>query len=792
MNINKQNFDYRKTLVSLAVLAACAPVYAQDAMVAELIRPESSISVGVVGTNSDQRDRSLMGQYNGLRDNSTFGQVDMDINKRDDATGTSWTLKGRNLGLDNRDLSVTHEKQGDWKYGLDYSELVRHDPRTVNTGMLNAGSTTPSVVRLATPGSGVDQNFQLKRVGLGLEGSKWISPNLQFEVNFKNEDKTGSRLYGKGYACAAYVCGTANNATAQSAQSSSNQLWALLMLAEPVNSTTKQLEAKLNYSRDNLNFSAGYYGSFFNGANGSFRATVPGQLNSPTGALSTLAAASGASVIPGGGMSLQDVLQLPMALQPDNQAHQFYVSGSYRINPTTNGTFKYAYTHATQNEDFASMGLANAPAGVTNLGAVVDTTLIQLGLTARPIPKLSLLANVRYENKDDKTPLALYSNEAIKTSAAAPAILAYTNVGSFWNNATTSATKVAGKLEASYQLPAELRGTIGLDYNSQEREVPTDITEDKVAGLGALRAKNQESGYRLELRRTMSETLTGAMGYTNSKRSGSDWTSLLTSSAAIAAGLNYGQTGTAAQFLALSAGNAFPMNMVDVDREKIKLSANWAPTDKVDVQFNVEDGKDKNSTAFNAIALGKAWRESSNTQYSIDASFAVSDNWKVNGYASQGNQNLKINHSTGYMADLATRSDGFGFGMNGKINAKLNVGAQVTYLNDTTKYGLSASPTTTGTLPNITQVSPTAANLAQVALGLPDVRFQTTTINLYGTYAVDKKSSIRVNLMQQKASLDEWTWSNNGSSFVYSDNTTVNMNQNQDVTFLGVAYIYKF
>ncbi len=52
------------------------------------------------------------------------------------------------------------------------------------------------------------------------------------------------------------------------------------------------------------------------------------------------------------------------------------------------------------------MGLTGAPAGVSSLGGVMDTNLAQFGLTARPMPGLTLLANVRYEDKNDKTPLA--------------------------------------------------------------------------------------------------------------------------------------------------------------------------------------------------------------------------------------------------------------------------------------------------------------------------------------------------------------------------------------------------
>lgn len=763
MKTNQQKFGFSKSLLALGILAVYAPAYADDAEIAELTQPSSSISVGLGAVSGSQKDRTLFGQYNGLRQNDVSLQLDLDINKRDEETGVALYIKGNDLGLDNRDLSISYEKQGDWKLGASYSELIHRELRTINSGMLGLGSSTPTAVRLSTPGSGMDNDLQLKRVGLGLSGEKWINPNLQFELAFKNEDKTGARSYGIGYSCVASVCPTTQNAT--------NQSWAFLLVPEPVDTRTQQIEAKLNYHTKTLNVTAGYYGSFFSNANGSFRAGVPNQLNNPLGVPSTLAGAAG------GGTSLQNVLQSSVSLAPDNQAHQFYVSGNYRFAPTTVGTFKYAFTHATQNEDFLSDGLTGAPVGVTNLNGVLDTTLLQLGVTSRPMPKLSLLGNVRYEDKKDSSTRAKFNIQDATT----------------WYNTLASSTKLVGKLEASYQLPADVRGTIGLDYSNQERPVPVLITEELIAGLGALRAKNQETGYRLELRRSVSETLNGSIGYSNSKRKGSDWTSLVPSAsnaintALINAGLGYGQTGSASQFIAINAGNAFPMNMVDIDRDKVKLSANWMPSDTVEIQFNMEDGKDKNATDFSAVALQKGWLESSTRQYSLDASVVLSDKWKMTGYLSQGTQVQKINHSTGYRADLNTRSDGVGLGLVGVITSKLEVGAQLTYLNDSTKYGLATMPSAAGVYP-----AANSANALQAAIGLPDVTYRTTTLNLYGKYALQKNADVRFSLIHQRALLKEWSWANNGTAFTYQDGTTVSMDPDQSVTFLGVAYVYKF
>ena len=45
--------------------------------------------------------------------------------------------------------------------------------------------------------------------------------------------------------------------------------------------------------------------------------------------------------------------------------------------------------------------------------------------------------------------------------------------------------------------------------------------------------------------------------------------------------------------------------------------------------------------------------------------------------------------------------------------------------------------------------------------------------------------------MHQAARLNEWTWTNNGVPFLYSDGTTLGMNTNQSVTFIGASYIYR-
>jgi MtrB/PioB family decaheme-associated outer membrane protein len=725
MKIPKQQFVFRKKILALLVLLAIGSAYADDDDVEKLTKNESSVSAGVGAATGDSKSRSIFGQYNGLRNDDTNLLLDINLVKLQDATGLWTKFEGYNLGLDNRELSFSQNKQGDWKYSVEYNEITHHDMRTINTGLQAAGTTTPTVVSLTTPGTGSDLNLQLQRQAVTLGAEKWITPNLLFETSFKNEDKNGARLSGEGITCSngsvlsRYSCGGGVNVAG-----------AMLMLPEPINSTTKQFEAKLNYSGEKFMVSGGYYGSFFTNANGSLDPSLSGSLYNPDG--TTLNPTS----------TLASYLTAPIALPPDNQAQQLYVSGNYALTPTTHSTFKYAYTHATQNESFGSMGLTGAPSGVSNLGGVVDTNLAQLGLTARPMSKLTLLVNLRYEDKNDKTPLAAYN------VANSPLTTPTTYTSGYSN----SSNKLTGKLEANYQLPDHYRAILGVDYASVQRATPPSLTDaassDLALALAGLREKTQELGYRAELRRSLSDTLNAAVSYGQSQRNGDNWTI-------------YNPTDT------------FPMTMMDRKRDKVKVSADWMPTSNLSLQFNLEDGKDTYTGPTGSTEAGM--RDTSMSSYGIDADLILSENWKLTGYVNQSDQTLHVNHSAAYLAELDNVNTSLGIGVICKPSSRLDVGGNLSYMNDSNRYNQSWSN-----------------GGALVGGGLPDVTYRVTSLKLFGKYSLEKNSDIRVDLIHQNAKLDEWTWGYNGTPFAYSDNTTVSMQPNQSVTFLGASYVYKF
>jgi MtrB/PioB family decaheme-associated outer membrane protein len=465
---------------------------------------------------------------------------------------------------------------------------------------------------------------------------------------------------------------------------------------------------------------------------------VNGNLWNPDGSVLNTGAAPGST--------LAGYLQQPVALSPDNRAHQLYVSGSYAFTPTTHSTFKYSHTHATQNEDFARMGLTGAPAGVSNLGGVVDSNLAQLGVTARPMDKVSILANLRYENKWDKTPIAYYVMD--NTGAA------------HTNDLNNSNKKYTGKLEASYQMPDNYRATFGVDYATVHRNRPVASTDtaDLALALSALRENTRELGYRAELKHSMSETLNGSVSYVHSKRNGDSWLSLVPGFPAVSDADIYRATGT------------FPMTMMDRNRDKVKLSMDWTATENLSVQFMVENGKDSYSAP-----TEKGLHDTGVRSYGLDAAMNLSENWKATGYANRGSQTLNLDHAAGYIAELENVNTTLGLGLSGKLSGQMDAGGDLSYVNDKNRYQQSMS-----------------SGAALVGGGLPDVTYRMVRLKLFGKYALEKNADIRVDMVRQSVKFDEWTWGYNGIPFAYSDNSTVSMQQSQSVTYLGASYIYKF
>lgn len=677
---------YPLSIIAAALSCAFGPANAQDAdEVKELTTPSSIVEVGIAGVSEDNQ---RFGQYTGLNEHGGYGIVDFSIVRRDDPTGTWTRLTGRNLGFDNRELRFENERQGNWGYFIDYSQTPRFDPYTVTTTLTGIGTTTQTIAGSATP-----QQYHLKteRDALSVGFDKVISKSLGLQVRLRNEEKEGERLFGQG----------------------TFSTWRFL--TDPIDQTTRQLEATLNYSAEGLQLSGGYYGTAFENRNNLLNVGNP---------------------IAGLGQ---------MALPPDNESHQLHLAGGYSFSKTTRANFKLAYGRITQNESFSTTPTAGAPG---SLDGRVDTTLMQAGLTMRPMPKLSLRADLRSENRDDKTPVFVYFPlQAVPTST------------SNGTNEPRDIKTTSGKLEASYRLPMNLRLTGGLEYVEKKRNSPP------VRSV-SFRETTDETTVRAELRRSISETATGAVSYIHSERGGSDFL------------INTLVNGT------VYSNQVAPWHLADRDRDMVRLTVNWMPADPLSLNFRLDVARDEYSGRGISV-VDQTVREGTAENYSIDAAYAFSDNVQGTAWYSVNNTGLESQQCRALGGDVCTPgtqqawasnvrslADSFGLGLRAKVGAKIELNADLSHSKVRDEMLLTT--------------------IAGAATGtLEDINTKVTTVKLSAKYALRRNAGVRVAYIHDQYRTDDWTW----ASWNYSlpdGGTTVLQDPNRKVDFVGVSYYYQF
>jgi MtrB/PioB family decaheme-associated outer membrane protein len=685
---------FRMSGIAIALAGAFSQAHAAEPLTPSgMNTASSSASVGLGYTPDDGR---RFGQYNGINEDGFYGLYDINLVKRDEATGTWLQFFGRNVGLENRQLRFEHSRQGNWGYFLEYSQIPRYEPWAVTTAVTGIG--TPNLTIPAAPTSGVPVDLKTQRDVLGVGFDKFLWGNWDLQVRFRNDEKNGERVFARGTTGGGPV----------------GSFGQFEFAPEPINSTTRQVDAKIGYTGAQFQLSGGYYGTFYNNHYSGLNFT---------GGLAGLSTFT------------------PIALPPDNESHQLYLTGGYGFTPTTRANFKVAYARATQDDAFVTgVNVPLAPGIGNNLDARVDTTLAQAGITSRPIPKLSLLADLRYEDRDDKTPVLRYNTLAGPTS---------TFNG---DNEPRSIRTLAGKAEAGYALPHAFRLTGGIGYEEKKRNTsPVRIV--------SFRETTEEISYRAELRRMMSETVTGALAYVHSDRDGSPWMQTT---------VNNGTTGS--NLIA-------PIHLADRTRDKVRLTVNWAPVESLTLNFYVDEARD-DYDARDGSTVGPM--EGTARSYSLDVGYTVTQDWQATAWYSRNETKAEQTTCSGasatgvcgsptWGANLRNLSDNFGLGLRGKPTGMLEIGADLSYSDIKDEYRqetLIGAPITS----------------------LPNVSTKLTRLNLFGKYMLQKNAGVRLDYIYDRYKTDDWTWSN----WMYADGTRITQDPTQTVNFVGISYYHRW
>jgi len=692
--------------IALALAAAFGPARAVEPIVTQNVEPAAPASLNTgastasVGVGYASDDARHFGQYNGINEDGFYGLLDFNWVKRDDGTGTWTRAFGRDVGLQDRQLRFEQQRQGNWGYSIDYSRIPRFEPLIANTAVVGIGSNNLVIPATVTPGSPIELGTKRNILGLGFD--KYFAGNWDVQVKFRNEEKEGTRIFARG---------TTGSGGAPS-------FGAFEFAPEPINATTRQIEAKVNYNGGALLLTGGYYGTMYNN-------------NFDSGLNFT-----------GGNASLATFT--PIGLPPDNQSHQVYVSGNYAFTPTTRSNFKLAWGKITQDAGFVTgPNVPLAPGVGGDLNGKIDTKLAQFGITARPMPKLSVFADFRVEDRDDKTPVLVYFFPPPTTTSNG-------------ENEPRSIRTTTGKAEANYALPEGFRIIGGVGWEEKKR----NFSEIRVVSA---REITDERSYRVELRRPMAETLVGSVALVHSDRDGSPFLTTVQNSGAVGSNL------------------IAPVFLADRKRDKVRVNANWAPISPLNIQFYAESARDDYSGR-DGSALGP--RKGEATNYSLDAAYTFNDRWQANAWYSRNDTRFdqatcEAASSAGvcpgtaadpvWSAKLSNLSDNLGVGVRAKPTGQIDLGADITYSEIRDQFDM-------GTIQGGAVTS------------LPDVHTKLTRVNLFARYALQKNTGVRLDYIFDRFKTDDWTW----PTWTFADGTTLTQNPSQKVSFLGVSYYYKF
>jgi hypothetical protein len=340
------------------------------------------------------------------------------------------------------------------------------------------------------------------------------------------------------------------------------------------------------------------------------------------------------------------------------------------------------------------------------------------------------------------------------------------------------------KGEATYRLGGGFSLTGGAEHRNQDRNQPAGqvgTTGVDVQRVVPLRTEIEETTLRAELRRSLSETLNGALSYLWSDRDGSAY-----------AAAGAGPGGAPSDLIN-------PIHIADRERNKWRAALDWTPTTALSLQLVFEDSSDR--YGFDATRR-YGLRDGDATLYSIDTSYNLSSNWQVNAWYSHDTTeatqfNRRDANSNAGLADLESRlkdtGDSIGVGLRGKPTSKLNIGADLQWTRNESKYPQTVTLANPVVAAN-NQVFPNTGGVT--VRPLPDIENKLIKLALFAEYAVQKNADVRIDFIHERFKTDDWSWMfSNGTAFTYgttTDGTTVTVVPKQISNFVGVRYIYKF
>jgi len=323
-------------------------------------------------------DSPRFGDYRGLDEKGLYAAVDGDVHYRD-LKGLYIDIDVRDLGYDSRELDMRAGNQGSFEFRAGWQEIPRYLGYGTQTPFLGAGSdylTLPADWVRANTTSGmtaldsslVAETLKTKRKLLDLGATVDFLPNWSYRVDYQRQDKKGTGTLGAGM----YY----SNAT---------------ILPTPIDFTTDLLDMDLTWANKRAQVRLGFISSKFdNGGNSSLTWENPFR-------------------------SQPEHSMFRAALAPSNKFYQFNLSGAFAITPGLRLSGQAAIGRATQNDPFLPYSInpdfSDLQLPRQSLDGELDTSTYNFSgkLFARLSNRLSFTARGKWDERDNKTPVDLYT-----------------------------------------------------------------------------------------------------------------------------------------------------------------------------------------------------------------------------------------------------------------------------------------------------------------------------------------------------------------------------------------------
>ena len=561
-------------------------------------------------------DSYRFGDYRGLEEEGLYAAVDGDIHFRN-LQGNYFDMYARDLGYESREIDLRGGNQGFYEVRLGWQEIPRWlgyggtqtpflgvggDVLTLPEGWVKANTTSGMT---ALQDSLIAEPLKQKREIFDAGATLKFLSNWTYRIDYQQQKKDGLRTLGGGL----YF----SNAS---------------ILPTPIDFTTDLFDTALTWANKRAQVELGFISSKFDNGYSSLTWQNPFR-------------------------SLPELSNFRAALEPGNKFHQFNLSGAIAITPKIRLSGQASTGRMKQNDPFLPYTInpkySDLPLPRESLDGKVDINTYNLAgkLFARFTNRLSFTARGKWDKRDNKTPVDLYTPVATDLVPVSPRY-----------NRPYSYKRQKYSADLRYRLNSRVGLSGGARWHNMDRTLQ-HVERTKESTWWAQARVNPTFNTEFRLRGEWSD------------RDNSDY-------------LPLDDGGTVDHPLFRK------FNMADRDRDRILAEFDYMPFDSFSITLAYTHAKSK----YNESVLGL--QESLDESYSVNLNYAISSD--INAYAFYNLDYLDADilntsggNSTPWNAVTQDRIETAGIGLSAVISEKSSLGIDYVYAGSTGKISVTTT-----------------------------------------------------------------------------------------------------